>query len=346
MTRVQSDLLGDSGSDPAVRDIVNGGPAFDMHSHLGRFFSEEGDPATPVAEMRKGGVVGCVVSAIADLPVLDRTIHGLKATRTPRPGELFAATSGQLDRLDESLHRHNVILAKSARAIREAAASDQIAMVAGIEGADFLERDIGGVEWAHGRGVRLIQLVHYRINAVGDIQTEAPRFGGLTDFGAEVISEMDRLGMVIDLAHATFRVTENVASRTRNPIVISHTMLGDKHPRMIGPDHARLVADTGGIIGVWPSTLVVESFEEYVDGIMRLIDLIGVDAVGIGTDHGSMREPVLGGYARFDRLAKALLDRELSAEDAGKVLGGNFVRVFERVVGGPFLRSFEDIVAG
>ncbi len=346
MTSVQSDLREGDKTDPEIRDIVVKGPAFDMHSHLGRFFSEEGDPETPVGEMRRGGVVGCVVSAIADLPVLDRTVRGLKAARSPRPGELFAATSRQLDRLDESLHRHNVILAKSAREIRESAAADKIAMIAGIEGADFLERDIGGVEWAHGRGVRLIQLVHYRINAVGDIQTEEPRYGGLTDFGSDVVSEMDRLGIIIDLAHATFKVTEDVARRSRNPILISHTMLGNKHPRMIGPDHAKIVAETGGVIGVWPSALVVDSFEEYVDAIVRLVDLIGADAVGIGTDHGSMREPVLGGYARFDLLARALLDRGLSAEEAGKILGGNFLRVFERVVSGTFLRSFEDIVAG
>ncbi len=337
---------GSTEGDQRVREVIANAPAFDLHSHLGRFFTEEGDAAKAVEAMRAGGLSGCVASAIGDLPVLEMTERGLHAHRPPRKGELFAATSRQLDRLDEAAHRGGLEIARSARAIREAVTGGRMVLVAGIEGGDFLDNNIGGVEWAHGRGVRLIQLVHYRINALGDIQTEEPRYRGLTRFGAEVVAEMDRLGMVIDVAHATFEVTKGVAETSRNPILLSHSLIGDAHPRMISADHAKVVADTGGVVGAWPSGLVTPSFESFVDGIVRLVETVGVDHVGIGTDQGAVRTTVFGDYARFDLLVESLMARGLSAEDTGKVIGGNFLRLFERVTGSSFLRAFEEIVAG
>lgn len=337
MSNKQSELASGGQIDPKLRGIIARAPTFDMHSHLGRFFAEDGDFESPVAAMRAGAVTGCVASAIGDLPVLERTDTGMRAMRFPEAGELFRSTSRQLDRLDDTMHRSGLVLARTTSAIRDAAAAGKVVMVAGIEGGDFLERNLAGVEWAFGRGVRLIQLVHYRVNCLGDIQTEAPRYGGLTDLGSDVIGEMDRLGMIVDVAHATLFVTEDVAERSRNPILLSHTLIGDAHPRMISVEHARIVAETGGVVGAWPSALVVRTLDTLVDGILRLVEAIGIDHVGIGTDQGAIRDSVFGNYARFDLLVAALLGRGLSEEDVGKIIGGNFLRLFERVVGGSSL---------
>ena len=85
---------------------------------------------------------------------------------------------------------------------------------------------------------------------------EEPRHHGLTPFGAQVIREMNRLGMTVDLAHATEQVTRDVVDITAKPIILSHTALRRtprKYTRYIYADHARLIAATDGVIGVWPA---------------------------------------------------------------------------------------------
>ncbi len=102
-------------------------------------------------------------------------------------------------------------------------------------------------------GMRHLQLVHYRPNELGDIQTEDPAQGGLTDFGAAVVRACNRLGIVVDVAHGTYDLVRRAASVTARPLILSHTSLSPapaRHSRQISPDHARLVAQTGGVIGI------------------------------------------------------------------------------------------------
>ena len=114
------------------------------------------------------------------------------------------------------------------------------------EGGDFLDGGLDGLGHVHARGVRSITLVHYRVNELGDIQTEAPRHGGLTSFGKEVVAAMNSLGMIVDLAHATFDATVDALEVSSAPILISHSHLarpGADHPRLLSEEHARMVAD-------------------------------------------------------------------------------------------------------
>src|SRR5262249_6948179 len=123
-----------------------------------------------------------------------------------------------------------------------------------VEGCDFLEGRIERLHEAFDRGIRSLQLVHYRVNELGDIQTEAAVHGGLTSFGRSVVREMNRLGIVVDVAHATQAVVAGVVETTTQPIILSHSNIQDASgwARFISPDHARLVAKTGGIIGAMP----------------------------------------------------------------------------------------------
>ncbi|MBC8157970.1 MAG: membrane dipeptidase, partial [Alphaproteobacteria bacterium] len=193
--------------------------------------------------------------------------------------------------------------------------------------------ELRGIEAAYELGVRLFQLVHYRINELGDIQTEEPRHGGLTDFGADVVRELDRLGMVIDLAHAPFSVCRDTIAVATSPVVVSHTVLGDMHPRCVGAEHAQMVADTGGVIGVWPSMLAVRDFAEFIERIFALTDLIGADHVGIGTDMDAVKNPVYTGYDKFRVIPEALLAGGMATDDVEKIVGRNFMRVFASVTG-------------
>lgn len=306
--------------------------AIDSHCHLGRFFQDPAAGAARIEEMRRGAMTACVAAVIGDWGVIGMTDQGLRVLREPEPGELFADAERDLDRLEETCRLAGTSIATSAAEI-EAARETGGAVAASIEGLDCLEGSLDRVEHFHGRGVRMMQLVHYRINELGDIQTESPRHGGLTDFGRDVVRECTRLGMLIDVAHATFDVVKDVVATTDRPIILSHTIIGDRHPRCIDEAHARLVASTGGMIGAWATRLAVDDFDDYIDNILRLADTVGIDHVGIGTDMDAVRGPVWDDYSAFHVIPDALRARGMSQEDIEKISGGNFMRVFGATVG-------------
>src|SRR5262249_40227463 len=145
--------------------------------------------------MSQGGVKASQFAAVGDGPLIGtRPGGGLYATREPRPGELYAATYRQLDPVMARIAGGTLAPVLAPRGIEAARAGGRPAAILAVEGGDFLEGRLERVEEAHGKGVRSIQLVHYRVNELGDIQTEAPRHNGLTPFGREVIREMNRLG--------------------------------------------------------------------------------------------------------------------------------------------------------
>jgi membrane dipeptidase len=147
---------------------------------------------------------------------------------------------------------------------------------------------------------------------------------------------MNCLGMVIDLAHAPWSVTRDVLSRSTAPVMISHSHLArgtSPHPRLLSEEHALAVARTGGVVAAWPAGVVLTTFDEYVDEILRMIDLLGVDHVAIGTDMDANFRPVLASYGQVPDLATALLARGVTEDELGRVLGGNLVRLFAGVLG-------------
>jgi membrane dipeptidase len=206
-----------------------------------------------------------------------------------------------------------------------------------VEGCDFLEGRVDRVQEAYDRGLRSLQLVHYRVNELGDIQTEQPVHGGLTAFGKDVVKEMNRLGIVIDVAHARFEVVKGVVDTTTQPIILSHSniMESSSWARLISPEHARLVAGTGGVIGAMPIIFGRRSDDipGYVHFISRLVDAVGIDHVGIGTDMDGIApgSAIFTSYARWPSLAAVLVDHGYRPEEAAKILGGNAQRVFQRV---------------
>ena len=96
------------------------------------------------------------------------------------------------------------------------------------------------------------------------------------------------------------------------------------------PEHASLVAQTGGVIGVWPPASLFPTLDAMAAGIARMVDAVGVDHVGLGTDmRGLVGPSVLPDYDRLPALAEALLQAGFSPDETAKILGGNYRRVFE-----------------
>jgi membrane dipeptidase len=185
------------------------------------------------------------------------------------------------------------------------------------------------------RGVRSLQLVHYAQNTLGDLQTQPPMHNGLSTFGRGVVRRMNRLGMLVDVAHAAFTTVKATVESTTAPIVLSHSHLQSKstpHPRLITVEHARLVASTGGVIGAWPFGFTNRTFADFVDHTMRLADAVGVDHVGLGTDMDSMVQPVFSTYGQLPDWIAGLRAKGLSEGDVAKIAGGNALRVLQQVL--------------
>jgi membrane dipeptidase len=320
-------------------------PSVDTHSHPGRFFLKQlpyetpttrafGEPfeAQAIADLAAGNVSATLFSAVADMRLLEMTpTQGLRAGRNFEAGEAYADYRRQLAELKSLVATHTLSPGLRPADIDSAHRYHQTAAVFAVEGGDFIEQRLDRVNEAFHDGVRAITLVHYHINNIGDIQTEAPVHNGLTALGKSIVAEMNQTGIIIDLAHATFAVTKDVIQASTKPLMISHTNLATpalKHPRLISSEHARLVAAAGGIIGSWPSGVGQATFADYIDSIRRLVDTAGIDHVAIGTDMDANYRPVLRSYRDWSLIPAALLARGMREDEVAKIMGGNFRRVF------------------
>jgi membrane dipeptidase len=314
------------------------GFSVDLHSHPALIPALASTTVDGHGKAIESGKVGALLlAAVGDLPVLGlRDTGGIYAVREPEPGELFASTWQQLDFLAGSEPALGLCPVLTAGDLSKVAAGPRRGGLLAVEGCDFLEGRLERVQAAWDRGVRSLQLVHYRINELGDIQTEPSRHGGLTPFGREVVREMNRLRMVIDLAHAPFDVVKGAVDVSDQPVMISHTAIQDASgfPRFVSPEHARLVTRHGGLIGAWPFSLTAPGFAAFVEHIARLVDAVGVEHVAIGTDmDGTGPFGLFKDYAEWPTIPAALLARGFGQEDVGRIMGGNARRLLEKVLG-------------
>jgi len=322
---------------PANRDdalrLQEESPSVDLHSHPGFFPSSPVGTDAHLARMETGKVRASLFAAVADGPVIGRRPGGgLYATRDPRPGESYTHTWRQLDAVRGRAAAGKLVLVLSPADLDAPRAQGKPGALLAVEGGDFLEGKLERVKEARERGVQSIQLTHYRVNELGDIQTEPPRHGGLTPFGRDVIREMNRLGMVVDVAHLTHDGVRQAVEVTRKPLLLSHTVLQTNFARSVSAEHARLIAKTGGVIGIFPvNSGGYFGFDGYIQHIVRMIDAVGVDHVGIGTDMDGISPPSFVSftdYGEWPSIPATLLARGYARADVAKVTGGNFLRVY------------------
>ena len=320
----------------------------DMHSHAGRVTVSR-DPAIganrpflPLATpMRAGGMDVICLAIVTDTTVtrVSADRKRFEAWRTPKDGELYALSQAEFQRAHELIQREQMQVVTNTASLTQAANSGTgPCVIIACEGADFLEGQLDRVDEAYTlHQLRHLQLTHYRVNELGDIQTEPPVYGGLTDFGADVVRRCNQLGIVVDVAHGTLDLVKRAADTTTKPLILSHTALAT-HPkdrsRLITPDHARVIAGTGGVIGVWPSSGSYRDLQGMAHGVKRMADVAGVEHVGLGTDMlGFIKPPVFQSYEQLPAFGDALLTEGFSKEEVSMILGGNYRRVFEASVG-------------
>ncbi|MGH7305282.1 MAG: dipeptidase, partial [Candidatus Rokuibacteriota bacterium] len=154
----------------------------------------------------------------------------------------------------------------------------------------------------------------------------------------DAIAECNRLGIVIDVAHATMRFVEAAAKTSTTPLILSHTAVAQGQPpafsRRISPEHAKLVASTGGVVGVWCNPSTLKSLGDYVDALARAVDAAGEDHVGFGTDNSGFgaTPAVWEDYRDFPLVLRQMRRRGFSPDQIRKIAGGNYLRVFDRSV--------------
>ena len=306
----------------------------DMHSHAGGIVSSRA-PTGDVAQWMKQGRLSAMCLAISsDRPLLkrDRTAK-LYAHREPEPGELHAYVRKRMDDVDRTIKTSGMARILTVDDLRTAKVSGTPGAILALEGSDFLDGKLERLQNAYQRGYRHWQLLHYRArNELGDIQTEDPLHGGATSFGLDVVRECNRLGMVVDVAHATPAMVKQVAGVCSTPLILSHTSYAARpkpYSRRIDGAHAKLIAETGGVVGVWANGASFSGVQAYAQGVAQLAEIVGVSHVGIGTDLEGITTPVFPSYVHFPKFVAALLKLFNEAE-VKQIVGGNYLRVFEK----------------
>ena len=353
-------------TDPRVADILAKTIGIDTHNHIDVPLTAAEMPGPDIdlsGEMKRSGLTAICMTYATDY----------------QPGDAYDRFLKGLASMDRQLERNGMKRSLTVDEIRTAHKIGQPTVIQAVEGAHFLQGHLERVEEAYSRGLRHFGLLHDSDASVplGDVYTNPPRFGGLTTFGASVIKECNRLGMLIDLAHANMQTTEAALKVTTRPVIISHTGLDTQlgsdprmaemmRPRLISKEHAKMVADAGGAVGVW--THLAATPLDYARNIRALVDVIGIEHVCIGTDtkltqpsprpaspppggprpggpggpppgfRPGQKQPQFGertNLAWADQTAgfyyvvvDAMLKAGFPPDEIGKIGGGNYLRIF------------------
>lgn len=261
-------------------------------------------------------------------------------------------------------------LALSADDIRVAKDRNRVAVILGPQDASLIEDELAYLEIFYDLGVRIVQLTYQTRNLLGDGCGEK-NDGGLTLLGYDVVKHMNELGMLVDLSHCGWQTSADAIEASSAPVVFSHSnpYAITPHVRNKSDDLIRALADKGGVMGITTFTPITSvepgkrpSVVDVVTHIDYVADLVGIDHVGVGFDlnENMTRESTarlrakhpelyyytdgsgsfdyeevhtegLSSVACFPELTRALIARGYSDADIVKILGGNFLRVFEQV---------------
>lgn len=273
-------------TDPKVASIVAGTIGIDTHNHIDVPLTVADVPGPDldlVGEMKRSGL-----SAICATFAVDYQ-------RLGQPGVAYDRFQNALTSMDAQLARNHMQRALTLKALQLAHQQGLPTVIQAVEGGHFLEGHLERLEAAYQRGLRVLGLLHDSDASVplGDIYTNPPHWGGLTEFGASVVKECNRLGILIDLTHASADTVAAALKLSTQPMVFTHTGLDTRlgsnpsmgqmmRPRLISKEHAKVIADAGGVVGVW--THLVDSPAEYVQAVRAMADVVGIDHVCIGTD--------------------------------------------------------------
>ena len=292
---------------------------------------------------REGGLDGAVMGlVISPREVREELMAPLRWLARLEDERGIDQTLLTLDVLDEAAQRHadEMRFCRSGSEMRTAMDEGRFAAFAGLEGSHGIESDLQNVHAAYQRGLRMIGLTHFQASSAAYPMTVAAFDGrGLTPFGRDLVTEMERMGMVVDLAHVNEAGVEEALGLVTRPFVVSHTAcraLFDFR-RNLSDAQIRAVAERGGVIGLCLARGFIgrPGVEGFVDHIEHAIRVGGVDCVALGSDWDGAIVPVegLGDVTGLPRVTQVMLERGHSEAVIRKALGENALRVLTEVCG-------------
>jgi len=251
-----------------------------------------------------------------------------------------------LDVLYRELAAHAAAMSLATRAadIEQAKKEGKIAAVIGLEGAEALEGDLGVLRVMYRLGVRLLTVTWSRRNQAADGGYEIRTGGGLTEFGVKLVQECNNLGIILDISHLSPAGARDVLELSKRPVVASHSNCRAlcSHWRGLDDEQLHALARNGGLAGVTfvPAFVADErkeaSLERLLDHADHMVQVAGIDHVGLGSDFDGFTPPAPRGLedvSRMPSITEGLLRRGYAESDVRRVLGENWMRVFREVAG-------------
>ncbi len=235
-----------------------------------------------------------------------------------------------------------VTLATTAKDIRQAKQDGKVAAILGMEGAEPLEGELGTLRLFYKLGLRVITLVWGGRNRLGDaVFGDSRAKGGLTDYGVEVVKEMNRLGMVIDISHLNAPGVEDVLEVSTAPVIASHSNARAvfDHVRNLTDEQIKAVAAKGGLIHCVFTFLHEDrekgTLDHVLDHMEHVMKLVGPEHLGIGSDFDGIQKAPIGleDTSKMINITRGLVARGYTNAGIKQVLGENFLRVFAQITG-------------
>ena len=261
-------------------------------------------------------------------------------------------------------NRDEIEIACSVADIERINGQGKVAVLVAFEGADPLGQDLAVLRLFHALGLRVASLTHARRTLFADGDWENGTRGGLSRVGRRAIKEMNRLGIVVDVTHASDRTTWDILEVSTQPVIASHSNARAvrEHRRNLTDEMIRAIASKGGVVGAVAIPNFISAGEptidKWMDHIMHMMDLVGVEHIGIGCDffHYGWSVGAAPGIAESDDgprtgyvrsefaelqssedlpgLTAEFLRRGFSEGDLRKIYRDNFLRVMTAVATG------------
>jgi len=235
--------------------------------------------------------------------------------------------------------------------VKEQFAKGLISLPMGMENGAPIEHELANVAYFHARGIRYITLTHAKANHISDSSYDSIRlWNGLSEFGEEVVAEMNRVGIMIDISHVSDSAFYDALAITKVPVIASHSSCRHFTPGMernMSDDMIKALAKNGGVVHInFGSFFLDPAFAEeerdttyfakasqIADNVDRVVELAGIDYVAFGSDFdgvGDLPEDVKD-VSQLPNVLYELLKRGYSAEDIEKICNKNTFRVWQQV---------------
>ena len=282
---------------------------------------------TDIPRLRAGGVGGQFWSVY-----VPTSMQGQTAVR---------ATLEQIDVVHRMMRKYpdTFELALTAADAERIFKAGRIASLIGMEGGHSIDNSLPTLRMLHALGARYMTLTHSTNIAWADSGTDMPKVAGLSKFGEEVVHEMNRLGMLVDLSHTSPGAMEDAIRVSEAPVIFSHSDARAlrEHGRNVPDNILKMLQNTGGIVMVTfvPGFLTAEpkaTLANVADHMDHIRKVAGPDHVGIGGDFDGITAVPAGleDVSKYPALTAELLRRGWTDDDVRKALGLNILRVMRR----------------